>query len=127
MPKGPFLMETRPNTPPAPTGGSDRPPHPVPAGTYRAGRSIRDRLVGGLLLALPLLITLWVLGWLYSILEKKVIDPLAGLLLWKLKWTTSSTDLPYWFETYAAPVLAIVLALALLYLLDLLADTKLHR
>ncbi|HEY1376426.1 MAG TPA: DUF502 domain-containing protein [Gemmataceae bacterium] len=83
--------------------------------------------MGGLLLALPLLITLWVLGWFYSLLEQKVIDPLAGFLLWKLKWTTASTELPYWFETYAAPVIAIVLALVLLYLLDLLADTKLHR
>jgi uncharacterized membrane protein len=90
-------------------------------------RGVRDRILGGLLLALPLLLTIWVIGWLYSILEQKVIDPLVGLLLWKLKWTTSSTDLPYWFETYAAPVIAIVIALALLYCLDLLADTGLHR
>jgi uncharacterized membrane protein len=76
---------------------------------------------------MPLLITLWVIGWLYSILELKVIDPLVGLLLWKLKWTTSSKELPYWFETYAAPVIAILLALALLYILDLLADTRLRR
>jgi uncharacterized membrane protein len=76
---------------------------------------------------MPLLLTLWIIGWLYSILEKKVIDPLVGLLLWKLKWTTSSTDLPYWFETYAAPIIAIILALALLCCLDLLADTRLRR
>jgi uncharacterized membrane protein len=84
-------------------------------------------MVGGLLLAMPLLITLWIIGWLYSILEKKVIDPLAGLLLWKLKWTTSSTELPYWFETYVAPILAIAVILVLLYSLDLLADTRLRR
>jgi uncharacterized membrane protein len=76
---------------------------------------------------MPLLLTLWVLGWFYSILELKVIDPLVGLLLWKLKWTTSSSELPYWFETYAAPIIAIFLALVLLYVLDLLADTRLHR
>ncbi len=120
-------MDTRPSPAPAPTGGSDHQPHPAPARPQRAKRGIRDRLVGGLLLALPLLITLWVLGWFYSLLEQKVIDPLVGFLLWKLRWTTSSTELPYWFETYAAPVIAIVLALALLYLLDLLADTRLHR
>jgi uncharacterized membrane protein len=90
-------------------------------------RSIRDRIVGGLLLAMPLLLTLWIIGWLYSILEGKVIDPLAAVLLWKLKWTTSSTELPYWFETYVAPILAIAAALILLYCLDLLADTRLHR
>jgi uncharacterized membrane protein len=93
----------------------------------RTRRSVRDRIVGGLILAMPLLITLWAIGWLYSILELKVIDPLVGLLLWKLRWTTSSKELPYWFETYAAPVIAIILALALLYALDLLADTRLRR
>jgi uncharacterized membrane protein len=90
-------------------------------------RSIRDRIVGGLLLAMPLLLTLWIIGWLYGILEQKVIDPLAGLLLWKLKWTTSSTELPYWFETYVAPLIAIVFALLLLYCLDLFADTRMRH
>jgi uncharacterized membrane protein len=76
---------------------------------------------------MPLLLTIWVIGWFYSILEKKLIDPLVGFLLWKLKWTTSSEDLPYWFETYVAPFVALALLLALLYTLDLLADTRLHR
>jgi uncharacterized membrane protein len=120
-------MDTQPTATPGPAGGLDLQAPPAAAGIKRAGRGIRDRLIGGLILAMPLLITLWLLGWLYSILEQKVIDPLAGLLLWKLKWTTSSTELPYWFETYAAPVIAIILALVLLYLLDLLADTRLHR
>src|SRR5262249_40071480 len=86
----------------------------APAKARLSGRSIRDRLLGGLILVMPLLITLWIIGWLYSILEQKIIDPMAALLLWKLKWTTSSTELPYWFETYAAPVIAIVLVLTLL-------------
>ena len=76
---------------------------------------------------MPLLITIWIIGWLYSFLEQKIIDPLAGLLLWKLKWTTSSTELPYWLETYVAPLIAIVLTLLLLYCLDLLATTRLRR
>jgi uncharacterized membrane protein len=99
----------------------------VPAPAQKRRRSIRDRIVGGLLIAMPLLLTLWIIGWLYSILELKVIDPLAGLLLWKLRWTTSSTELPYWFETYAAPVIAIAVVLLLFYCLDLLADTGLRR
>jgi uncharacterized membrane protein len=118
-------METNraavPNRPEGPNLRLDSVPEP------KRRRGIRDRIVGGLLLAMPLLLTLWVILWLYSILEQKVIDPLVGMLLWKLKWTTSSTDLPYWFETYAAPAIAIVLALALLICLDLLSDTGLHR
>jgi uncharacterized membrane protein len=99
----------------------------VPAPTQKARRTIRDRIIGGLLLAMPLLLTIWIIYWLYSILEQKVIEPLVGLLLWKLKWTTSSTELPYWFETYVAPIIAIGVALLLLYCLDLLADTRLHQ
>jgi uncharacterized membrane protein len=108
-------------------GGTDLRVDSIPAPAGMGRRSVRDRLVGGLVLALPLLLTLWILGWFYSILEQKVIDPLAGLLLWKLKWTTSSTELPYWFETYAAPIIAVAAALILLYCLDLVADTGLHR
>ena len=93
----------------------------------RAPRGVRDRIVGGLILAMPFLITLWIIGWIYSFLEVKLIDPLAGFLLWKLRWTTSRTELPYWLETFAAPAIAIVLALTLLYVIDLLADTRLRR
>jgi uncharacterized membrane protein len=90
-------------------------------------RTIRERIVGGLLLSMPLLLTIWIITWIYSVLEDKLIDPLAAVVLWKLKWTTSSTELPYWFEKYAAPIIAIVLAVLLLYTLDLLADTRLRR
>lgn len=120
-------MDGKPNT----ASGSLGVPGP-PADAFRtpsaAGRrSFGDRIVGGLILVLPVLITLWIVHWLYSILETKVIDPLAMVVLWKLKWTTSSTELPYWFETYAAPLIAIVVALVLLYLLDYFADTRLRR
>jgi uncharacterized membrane protein len=120
-------MDTNPAAAPGLPGGADLRAESFPPPGPKRRRGVRDRIIGGLLLAMPLLITLWVIGWLYSILELKVIDPLAGLLLWKLKWATSSTELPYWFETYAAPIIAIILALALLYTLDLLADTRLRR
>jgi uncharacterized membrane protein len=116
-----------------PTAVSDRTNGPdlrvdsvAPAPAPKGRRSIRDRILGGLLLSMPLLITLWILAWFYSILEQKVIDPLAGMLLWKLKFTTSISP-PYWFETYVAPVIAILIALVFLYCLDLLADTRMRR
>jgi uncharacterized membrane protein len=76
---------------------------------------------------MPFLITLWIIAWLFSILEHKLIEPLVGILLWKIQWTASRTELPYWFETYVAPVIALILALVLLYCLDLLAETRLRR
>jgi uncharacterized membrane protein len=120
-------MDTKPTAVPAPPAVPELRDGPAAPPRPRGRRGIRDRILGGLVLALPLLLTLWIIGWLYSILERQVIDPLGGFLLWKLKWTTSSTELPYWFETYAAPVLSIILALAILYCLDLLADTRLRR
>jgi uncharacterized membrane protein len=76
---------------------------------------------------MPLLITIWVLAWLYTFLEGKIIEPIAGLLLWKLKLITSQKELPEWLTNYAAPAIAIVIALGLLYLVDVLAATRLRR
>jgi uncharacterized membrane protein len=120
-------MDTSPTAVPNRPAGTDLRVDSLPERRRKGPHNIRDRIVGGLLLAMPLLITLWLIGWLYSILETKLIDPLAGLLLWKLKWTTSSTELPYWFETYVAPIIAITVILILLYCLDLFADTRLRR
>jgi uncharacterized membrane protein len=75
---------------------------------------------------MPVIITVWVIWWLYSTVFVPLIDPIVGWLLWKIQLTTSST-VPPWFETYVAPVLAVLLALTLLYCLDLIADTRLRR
>jgi uncharacterized membrane protein len=92
----------------------------------RAWRNICERILGGLLLVMPALITFWVIWWLYSILETKIIDPLAAVVLWKARWTTSSTELPYWFEKVVAPMIAIILALTLLYCVDYFSETRLR-
>jgi uncharacterized membrane protein len=93
---------------------------------HRAWKDICERILGGVLLVLPVLITLWIIYWLYSILEKNIIDPLSIVVLWKLKWTTSSTELPYWLEKFGAPLIAIFMALALLYCLDYLSEKRFH-
>jgi uncharacterized membrane protein len=90
-------------------------------------RSIRDRILGGLLFVLPIVITFWVIRWLYSGLEYNVIDPLAGLVLWKLKWIKSATELPYWFETFVAPMIAVLIVLLLLYGLGFIVNSRLRR
>ncbi len=89
-------------------------------------KDLCDGVLGGLVLMMPFLITFWIIRWIYSILEYNVIDPLAMLILWKLKWTTSSTELPYWFETFAAPLVSLVIALALLYLCNYYSDSRLR-
>jgi uncharacterized membrane protein len=120
-------MDTKPNATPGITGVPDLQAPAVVEPPRRAWRGICKRIFDGLMLALPILITFWILSWIYSILEKKLIDPLAGVVLWKLKWTTSSEQLPYWFETFVAPVIALILALALLFCLGYFAETTLRR
>ena len=119
-------MDTTPPTVPGPPGILD-PQADLPRGVFReAWHSIRGRILGGLLLVLPIAITLWVIHWMYSTLEKYVIDPLALLVLRQVEGHRSDTVLPYWFETYAAPVIAILIALLMLYFLGFFVRSRLR-
>src|SRR5215471_12914272 len=120
-------MDTTPNAVSSPP--SIPPPQAVAVSEVLRGikRSIRDRILGGLLFVLPIVITFWVIRWLYSGLEYNVIDPLAGLVLWKLKWIKSTTELPYWFETFVAPMIAVLIVLLLLYGLGFIVNSRLRR
>jgi uncharacterized membrane protein len=120
-------MDTKPNTLANSPGIPDFHAAPVARPSGILWRGTWNRIFDGLMLVMPVLITFWILSWIYSILEKKLIDPLAAVVLWKLKWTTSSEELPYWFETFVAPVIAIILALALLFCLGYFAETTLRR
>jgi uncharacterized membrane protein len=95
--------------------------------THSTWQRIKGRILGGLLIVLPILITLWLFHWLYSSLETKVIDPLAQLVLWKVRGGQAEAELPFWFENYAAPLIAIVLVLVLLYCLGFFAHSRLRR
>jgi uncharacterized membrane protein len=95
--------------------------------THSTWQRIKGRILGGLLIVLPILITLWLFHWLYSSLETKVIDPLAQLVLWKVRGGQAEAVLPFWFENYAAPLIAIVLVLVLLYGLGFFAHSRLRR
>jgi uncharacterized membrane protein len=99
----------------------------APAGPRGAWHGIRGRILSGLVLVLPILITLWVIHWLYSALEQYVIDPLARLVLWSVRQGQPATELPVWFEKYAAPLIALLAALVLLYGLGFFVHSRLHR
>ena len=107
-----------------PAATQAEPPATVWRGTWRG---IRARILGGLLIVLPILITLWVFYWLYSNLATRVIDPIALMVLWKVRFGQKDVELPYWFETYAAPIIAIVLVLVLLYLLGFFVHSRLRK
>lgn len=100
------------------------PPSPI---SQTAWQRIRTRLIEGLIVLLPILITFWILHWLYLTLYKYAVEPLAVLVLWKGRTLRGEPDLPYWFEAYAAPVLAIVLALLIVYIAGCLAHSWLMK
>jgi uncharacterized membrane protein len=120
-------MDAKPAAVPDPPGAPDAQADPAPTLLRRAWRGIRGRMFGGLLVVLPILITVWVIYWLYSTLEKYVIDPLVLLVLWLAEGRRPDVTLPFWFENYAAPLIAIVIALVLLYCLGFLVRSRVRR
>ena len=109
-----------------PTAMPEHPVTPPLPGFQSVSQHVKGRILGGLLLVMPILITLWVFHWLYSSLEVNVIDPLALLVLWKVQGR-STEALPPWFETYAAPLIAIGVVLILLYCLGFFLHSRLRR
>jgi uncharacterized membrane protein len=120
-------MEPAPNTAPEPHHNHESGAGGHLQGTVKVWSAIRGRILAGILLILPILITFWAIYSLYSALEKYVIGPLGQLILWKARWVQEDAALPYWFETYAAPLLALVSALLLVYGLGFLAHSRLRR
>jgi uncharacterized membrane protein len=120
-------MDRQPTAAAENTDSPDRQISPATVSRRGGWWGIRARMLAGLVLVFPILITLWVVVWMYSNLEKHVIDPLARLVLWKGRQGIADTELPYWFETYAAPVIAILIALVLLYCMGFLARSRVRR
>ncbi len=119
-------MDIKPDAGLKPSGAPGPGGSPSPTSYQRVWRRLCDRLIGGLIIVMPILITFWVMQWLYQALELNVIDPLSRFVLWKLS-VIGTPELPPWFQTYVAPVIAILVALVILYLVDYLANSRLHR
>jgi uncharacterized membrane protein len=95
-------------------------------------QGLRNRLVSGLVFGLPIIITFWIVYWLLLTLERFILDPLAGLVNRLQAWirdypALQTLDLPDWWYNIASPVLAILLALAILYVLGLIFRSWVYR
>lgn len=84
-------------------------------------------MLEGLLVMLPIIVTIWVIWWIYSTLQVKVIDPIAVLILWKVRAVKSAPELPVWFESYVAPLIALAIALGTLYIVGRFAHSRFRR
>ena len=119
-------------------------------------RFIRSRLFSGLMVALPIVITIAIIYYLYSTLRQLLIDPIANLIVrfWgssQMKYPDDTPDwfpkymadrefpkvTPEWFQYYVqsqqeteniiAPLLALGIVIVMLYVLGMLFQTRLHR
>ncbi len=93
---------------------------------------IRARLISGLLVAAPIVITGWIVYWLFITLARFILDPLAQLAKGVHDWIRAAPALqdariPDWWYTIASPVLAIMLVLATLYILGLMVRSWVYR
>lgn len=90
-------------------------------------KSIRARMISGLLLALPIVITIWIVYWLYSTLQGIILNPLAYLIRATAVGQGARPELPSWWERLVAPLVAIGMVMIFLYFLGHLVHTRLAR
>jgi uncharacterized membrane protein len=103
------------------------PPHPHlnEVGALRALIvAIRTRIMSGLVLALPIVLTFWIIYWLYTTLTQAVLDPLAQALGPLLHSPWSQT---LWWRRFVNPLIAVALVLAFLYFLGWVARSWVSR
>ena len=88
--------------------------------------AIRTRVVSGLILALPIAITFWIVIQLYLTLQAIVIEPTIEIIRWVVGPDRMQV-LPAWWRRFVSPVVALGCVLALLYFLGLFVSTRLAR
>ena len=94
--------------------------------------SFRARIISGLILSLPILITFWIIYWIFLTIERFLLNPVASLINWIQAWmrdypALQELDLPQWWYRVGSPVLAVLLALALLYMMGLFFRSWIYR
>jgi len=85
---------------------------------------VRARILGGLIAALPIALTFFIVHWLYVTLTTVVLTPAIEVVRRILG--SHGMSQTFWY-TYFAPVLAVLLVLTLLYLLGVFVQLRLMR
>jgi uncharacterized membrane protein len=91
---------------------------------------LRNRLISGLIFTLPIVITFWIVYWIFLTLERFLLNPLAAVIHRihnLMRHYPAFQDLPDWWYNIASPVLALVLMVATLYFLGLLFRSWVYR
>jgi uncharacterized membrane protein len=114
---------------PTPTPGPVKPHHQAldEFGALRAlVDAMKTRVVSGLILALPIALTFWIIYQLYLALNNAVLGPASRGVRWLLGFRAGFDSDGVWAQV-VSPLIAIGLALGLLYILGLLARSGVRR
>ncbi len=86
---------------------------------------IRNRIVEGLILILPFVITFWIIAWLYRTSRELFLNAVIGKVLEVIYGPDGQP--PEFFEKFVAPFIAVLLVLVGLYVLGMFLHSWLHR
>ncbi len=86
---------------------------------------LRNRIIAGLFVALPLFITYAIIKWLYDTLYTLLIGPISRILLGV--WYPEQENYPWIIENVLAPITAFGLGLGLLFVAGMFFRSRLHR
>ena len=112
---------------PSPTPTPPRPHSLDEVGALRALlNAMKSRVVSGLVVALPIALTFWIIYQLYLILNNLVLSPAGSVVLRLLRYRTDINANAAWVN-YISPLIAFVLVLGLLYILGLFARSGIRR
>ena len=86
--------------------------------------AIRSRIFSGLLLALPIAVTFWIIYQLFATIQGVLLDPIALLFSTLVLRPKPDDPLPMWWTRVVAPATAIAIVLAFLYFLGYFVKTR---
>jgi uncharacterized membrane protein len=90
--------------------------------------AVRRRVISGLIFALPIAITFWIVYWLVSTLQGLVLDPVAYLIRRVARVELEHIEtLPWWWKQFLSPLMALTLVVVFLYFLGYFGRSKLYR
>jgi uncharacterized membrane protein len=111
------------------------PPAPAPPSVAEAATkpsrfpllaAIRRRIISGVVFALPIAITFWIVYWLVSTLQNVLLEPGARIVR-RLIGQERMDAMPWWWQEYVSPLIAVVLVLIFLYFLGLFGRSRVYR
>jgi uncharacterized membrane protein len=87
-------------------------------------RLVRNRVIAGLFVVLPIFITYVVLAWMYNLLYAYALKPISSWL--RIAWKLEDKD-PTWVLTLFLSVVALLLVVSLLYVAGMFFRSRLHQ